>query len=265
MLSLTHSAQFPARDDSDSTIRSLVQSPRQTVAHFRTMDPFSAETLMTHTSGYATLSKFYEIRDAPVTKDNPPPQMRAQAAPILTALIESASDGIHGGLYDDSVESAVPVDALLLLLGETLPLMGGEHPVFSAEQLFVILKAAEDLDTVSVRIRVRVEEAFHKAASAANGTVSASQSITLGSGVLDGSSAFSMIGSELLRSGSRASQTTNGNGDSGVLVPKPFPVRGWDWRAGLRSGVSAADLLEVVRLQASKELAACWTVTPGAE
>lgn len=42
------------------------------------------------------------------------------AATALLAVINSAADNIHGGLYDKERASVVPVDGLLALLGEAL-------------------------------------------------------------------------------------------------------------------------------------------------
>lgn len=77
-------------------------------------------------SGYATLRRFYEIRDEAINlekgqkpKYRPLARKRA-AADALVAVIRSASDSIYGGLYDQDRDSAVQVDGLLALLGEAL-------------------------------------------------------------------------------------------------------------------------------------------------
>lgn len=96
-------------------------------------------------SGYATLRRFYDLRDADTVKDAAeadvqddveaaarkpgmlrPLARKREAARALMAVIESAADSIHGGLYDPENESVVQVDALMALLCEALPLMNRE-------------------------------------------------------------------------------------------------------------------------------------------
>ena len=91
------------------------------------MDPKAAEMLHTYLTGYATLRKFYDLRDEDVnTKEGQKPTTttphlrKTAAAPALLAVINSAADNIHGGLYDEKRGSIVQVDGLLSLLGEAL-------------------------------------------------------------------------------------------------------------------------------------------------
>ena len=90
------------------------------------MDPKAAEMLHTYLTGYATLRKFYDLRDEEVNgeKDqNPRAKGKARktaAATALLAVINSAADNIQGGLFDENRGSVVQVDGLLSLLGEAL-------------------------------------------------------------------------------------------------------------------------------------------------
>ena len=90
------------------------------------MDPKAAEMLHTYLTGYATLRKFYDLRDEEINLEKgQKPTMRPNARKIaaataLLAVINSAADNIHGGLYDESRASVVQVDGLLSLLGEAL-------------------------------------------------------------------------------------------------------------------------------------------------
>lgn len=83
------------------------------------MDPDAAALLHRYLSGYATLRKFYELRDA---GGQGPEEDRIQpdskAAKCLIAVISSAADNICGGLYDASRDCVIQVDGLLSLLGE---------------------------------------------------------------------------------------------------------------------------------------------------
>ena len=90
------------------------------------MDPKAAEMLHTYLTGYATLRKFYDLRDEETNlKEGQRPTTtlnarRSAAATALLAVISSAADNIHGGLYDENRGSVVQVDGLLSLLGEAL-------------------------------------------------------------------------------------------------------------------------------------------------
>ena len=90
------------------------------------MDPKAAEMLHTHLTGYATLRKFYDLRDEEVNSETDQhPRARAKArktaaATALLAVINSAADNIQGGLFDENRGSVVQVDGLLSLLGEAL-------------------------------------------------------------------------------------------------------------------------------------------------
>lgn len=46
----------------------------------------------------------------------------------LLAVIDSAADSIHGGLYDEQRGSVVQVDGLLALLGEALVFVDRSSP-----------------------------------------------------------------------------------------------------------------------------------------
>ena len=90
------------------------------------MDPKAAEMLHTYLTGYATLRKFYDLRDEEITHEEGqkptvrPNARKTAAATALLAVISSAADNIQGGLYDESRASVVQVDGLLSLLGEAL-------------------------------------------------------------------------------------------------------------------------------------------------
>ncbi len=82
--------------------------------------------LHTHLTGYATLRKFYDLRDEEVNlEQGQRPRLRPiarknAAATALLAVINSAADSIHGGLFDEDRGSIVQVDGLLALLGEAM-------------------------------------------------------------------------------------------------------------------------------------------------
>ena len=124
--SLVHSRAFPAAADLDSQLWSLIKDPKVCLSSIASVDEEAARILQFHISGYATLRRFYEIRDEAVElQDGQRPKFkplarRRMAAKALTAVISSAADNIYGGLYDPARDSAVQVDGLLALLGEAL-------------------------------------------------------------------------------------------------------------------------------------------------
>lgn len=110
----------------DQNLGGLVNRPREALAGIASMDPEAAELLQSLFGGYATMRKFYDLRDEEVQlKDGQKPSLRplarktAAAATLLT-VIASAADNIQGGLYDEETKAVVQVDGLLALLGEAM-------------------------------------------------------------------------------------------------------------------------------------------------
>ena len=89
-------------------------------------DQEAARMLHLYLTGYATLRKFYDLRDEEYNcEEGEKPRLRPlarkrAAAATLIALIANASDSIYGGLYDVSRDSVMHVDGLLALLGEAV-------------------------------------------------------------------------------------------------------------------------------------------------
>ena len=117
---------FPPLSALDENLRALLFTPERSVGQLASMDPKAAEMLHTYLTGYATLRKFYDLRDEDVNLEEGqkatvrPNARKSAAATALLAVINSAADNIHGGLYDESRASVVQVDGLLSLLGEAL-------------------------------------------------------------------------------------------------------------------------------------------------
>ena len=113
------------------------------------MDPKAAEMLHTYLTGYATLRKFYDLRDEDINLEKGqkptvrPNARKIAAATALLAVINSAADNIYGGLYDESRASVVQVDGLLSLLGEAL--------VFVDRMSHRALKSLKTLSLTSTR------------------------------------------------------------------------------------------------------------------
>lgn len=193
-------------------------------------------------SGYATLRKFYEIRDGEASASR-----GRRSAAALVAVVASSDDNIRGGLYDESRDAVVSEDFLLALLGEAMVLVGQSPPALTLEQMDVLLKAVEDLETVGTRVFSSCDEFFRLVLASAQGLKGSTPADLMQSTGGLGGSFVMLSGSSVLAS--RLQRTVG----AGAKVR-----RGWDWRSGLQAGAGAADVLRVLRLGFSRELAGVW-------
>ena len=112
----------------------MIFTPEQNLSQLAQVDPKAAEMLHTYLTGYASLRRFYDLRDEEVTlkegqKSRSRPIARKEAAATaLVAVINSAADNIHGGLYDEDRGAVVQVDGLLALLGEAMIFVNRAYP-----------------------------------------------------------------------------------------------------------------------------------------
>lgn len=237
----------------DQQLASLLTKDRPGFVRLARSDPKAATLLSSNFSGYATLRKFYDLRDQDVSQSPSsntshlrPLERKREAAKALMAVIESAADCIRGGLFDPEVESAIPADALLVLLGETLPLLSTEQRIFSKNDVYTLLRIVEDFSTAPARIRDRAEDLFRASGSSyrgGGGTDSLKKSksdLSTGSG-----SSYDMLASSVM-----ALSQEHG---------KVQTARGWDWRKGLDgaggASVGSKEVLAVLRLALSQEVA----------
>ncbi|KKY24690.1 putative nuclear pore complex subunit nup85 [Diplodia seriata] len=152
-LCLIHSTAYPAQSDLDERLKALINTPKQTLSHLARSDLEAAQMLSMYLSGYATLRKFYDLRDEEVNLPegkkpaHRPLERKRLAAQALIAVVGSAADSIRGGLYDPDIDSAVQVDGLLTLLGESLPFVTHPKRLLSSFDLSTLMRAAEDLQT----------------------------------------------------------------------------------------------------------------------
>ena len=244
------------------------------------MDPKAAEMLHTYLTGYATLRKFYDLRDEEINLEEGqkptarPNARKIVAATALLAVITSAADNIQGGLFDENRGSVVQVDGLLSLLGEALVFVNRTYhrgansleacrllisaeakSVFSLSQCFALLKAIEDLQTVTPRVYAQCEACFRSTLDAYQGRcVPASSRELLKKTMSSMSSSFSLVGSSMLDS-----ESSNGIGSSRALIKsQEDKKRGWDWRKGLAESAEGADVLRILRLGLAKDIARHW-------
>lgn len=128
-MSLVQSAAYPPTSQLDAQLDKLLNDQRQALNQLARIDVEAAQLIANHLSGYATLRRFYDLRDENEDNDDSrrsglrPFARKREAAKAVVALIESAADTIRGGLYDSEIAAVVQVDTLLALLGEALPLM----------------------------------------------------------------------------------------------------------------------------------------------
>ncbi|KAI9686448.1 MAG: hypothetical protein M1820_010632 [Bogoriella megaspora] len=261
--SLTHSSAFPSAKDLDWRLRAFLHSPRESLAQLANIDDQAAQLLSMYLSGYATLRKFYDLRDEEVEgkrSELRPRERQRRAAEALIAVIESARENVRGGLYDPEAGAIVQVDALLALLGEALVFVNQPARILTTPQLMVLLYAAEDLQTCPSRIYGSANECLRASLSQFLDGASAPlpRQIVLRKSTSNVSSLFSMIGSEML--GSREverSRDERSSEGSGVLVMGDIR-RGWDWRRGLKEGTEGEALLRLLRMGVAEEMAKAW-------
>ena len=254
------SMAYPPAGELDESFQTLIATPRQTMSKLANFDRDVSASLLRHLSGYATVRKFYDLRDQDYLEGSDaslqlrPLARKKEALANLVSLIQSASDSIHGGLFDDSVDTAVPVDGLLVLLGEALPFVNHPKSLLSHSHIVTILKAVEDLSTVSSTISDQCEESFKSAIANVHGSAPPSPRTMLKKSTSNMSgSQFSLIGSEMLKQ----SQAKSSGNSSGVLVQGPVK-RGWDWRKGFERNARGEDVLKILRLGLSKEMSKAW-------
>ncbi|CAG8309243.1 unnamed protein product [Penicillium salamii] len=263
--SLVQSRAYPATAELDEQLRSLMKEPKACLSSIAQIDEEAARILQFYLSGYATLRRFYEIRDEELDLEEgqqpryKPLARRRAAAQALAAVIGSAADNIYGGLYDPDRDSAVQVDGLLALLGEALAFVQQPTPVLTVSQQFTILSAIEDLETVTPRVYAQCAECFHSTLleyqSSTRGEVSdrPSPRSLLKKSVNVNASSFSVIGNDMREARTRSGSGAGSLGSSAVLVGADAE-RGWDWRAGLPESAKGEDVLRMLRLGLARGL-----------
>jgi hypothetical protein len=224
------------------------------------MDGEAAKLLHKMLSGYATLRKFYTLRDEQLDTSKKLSKgslaRNQEAATALLAVISSSDDNITGGLYDEGRGAVVSVDFLLALLGEAMVFVNQPSSFITVSQIDTLLKAIEDLQTVGPRVYSACSEFLQTVVASGQGLKGSSPTDMLRKSVsnVSGTSSFSMVGSSML-----ASQLKQSMSSSGVLV-KGNIKRGWDWRRGISASTTGEDVLRILRLGLAKDLAKAWLV-----
>lgn len=179
------------------------------------------------------------------------------AANALMVIIASAASSIQGGLYDASIETVVQVDVLLPLLGEALIFINQPKRTLTLRHLYDLLAAIEDFETTGALIHGQCEEVLQTTLAAAHGDqkVPAPQSLLQKSTSGLSGSNYSLIGSQDFSADGTSADSSTVLVQGGKLEDGK---RGWDWRRGFPKGAKGGDLLRVLRLGISRELARCF-------
>ncbi|KAL1795282.1 hypothetical protein ACET3X_007098 [Alternaria dauci] len=262
---LIKSIAYPPLDELDESLNSLITSPKQTLTNLASLDSEAASLLSNYLSGYATIRKYYDLRDEGVllkAGEKPahrPMARKRAAANALMVIIASAASSIRGGLYDPEIETVVQVDVLLPLLGEALVFVNQPKRTLTLRHLYDLLAAIEDFDTAPSMIRIQCEEVLATTLLSAH-DVNSSQRLPnphqllskSTSNLTTASSQYSLIGSTDF--GSADGQSTEGS----TVFVKGGRVddtkRGWDWRKGFPKGAKSEDIITVLRLGVAREI-----------
>lgn len=250
-LCLVQSTAYPPEAELDEHLSNLIWSPRKTLTELSRMDVDAAELIHKMLSGYATLRRFYLLRDEGVARAKDSTARRQDAASALLAVIASSDDNIRGGLYDEAREAVVSVDFLLALLGEAMAFVNQPSFTLKISQIETLLKAIEDIQTVGSRIYSACDEFFNTVMASAPGLKGSTPHDLLRKSTsnVSGTSSFSLVGSSMV-----ASQLKQSISGSGMLASGAIK-RGWDWRSGLTVNTSSSDILRILRLGLARDLA----------
>ncbi|KEQ77516.1 hypothetical protein M436DRAFT_35060 [Aureobasidium namibiae CBS 147.97] len=275
-LCLVQSAAFPPQAIIDPQLDALLNDQHATLHQVARQDVAAAQLLASQLSGYATLRRFYDLRDADAAKDaaeaDPgmlrPLARKREAARALMAVIESAADSIRGGLYDPEAQSVVQVDALMALLCEALPLMNQTKQILKTPHLLTLIRAIEDLETITPGIYAQNSAVFSAAINSYLSNSSSPTTLTPSSSTPDLSKSIaglkqSVSWNMVKSSGSIASEQNGNGGDSSAGVMGGYQVqRAWDWRVGAvhmkGKAVQPKDVMRVLRCQVAVEMGKVW-------
>jgi hypothetical protein len=248
--SLVQSTAYPAEKDLDEGFKDLLQKRTETLEKFAKQDLEAAQLLGRMLSGYATLRKFYELRDEEKLDKMSPFKslaVRKQAATALIAVISSSDDNIRGGLYDETRDAVVSEDFLLALLGEATVFINQSPSVITLDQIDTLLKAIEDVHTVGSRVQTVCEEFFGLVLSSGQGLKGSTPADLMKSTGSLGGSSYMMSGSSMLINHMHKSVAGGGKIE-----------RGWDWRRGWPANSKGEDVMGKLRMGLARDLAALW-------
>lgn len=258
-ISLLHSAAMPSSRTIDAKLKSLIGQDRKALTELGHVDLDAAQLLSSNVSGYATLRKFYDLRDQDaLTASGKAPkslERHREAANSLFALLKSAADCIPGGLFDPEAETVIPVEGLLALFGESLPFLGQTKRIFTQQQVFAFLAILEDFVAAPGRIRENAESLL---------------SASLGAYRDENNTGTGPFGKKGKGKKNAKEDLSKSVGSSWELLAESVAIdpqkggkieRAWDWRQGLVHGGIEGKEEEVVKLVREalvREVASGW-------
>ena len=272
---------MPPTPSLDYDLASLLSTERSVLLSLARIDTDAAKLLGGWVSGYAMLRRFYEIRDQDVSasaatslKKMGGLERKREASKALIAVIEAAADCIKGGLFDPEVESVVPVEGMLALLGEVLPLLGaggpyGQGKIVSYKQVLDLMSVVEDFEQISGKFQeaanglLGASMGAYRSESGSGRMVKSKSDLSnvSGSGSFGGSGDWEMLAESSFVMLQSTGSTTSGNSGKGKAVQIE---RGWDWRKGLDavaatgSDVGSKEVLMLLRTALAREVAQRW-------
>lgn len=221
------------------------------MTHIARLDIEAAQLLQKSLSGYATLRKFYDLRDGDLLKPTGTVKTstklrKSQAAIALMAVITSSGDQIRGGLYDRERDAVIHVEFLLALLGEAMVFIDKPDFILTVPQIETLLFAIEDLKSAPSKVYSACANFLRRVLT----TSHALDNETSGSaGLLQNSDkSVNNSGVCIIRNSMLASQPKR------PLREK----RGWDWRESFSEETTGDDLLKLIRFSLAKDLAKAW-------
>jgi len=121
-------------------------------------------------------------------------------------------------------------------------------------QVVAILRAVDDLSTVSPNIFEQCEECLKSALAQSRGLeVLSPHALTKKSTLpMTMSSRFPLIDSAMMRQ-----QAQGGSEDSGAIIKNTIK-RAWDWRQGMEKHAIGQDVLKILRMGLAEEIAQAW-------
>lgn len=256
---LVQSTAYPPEQDLDAYLAKLINTPEKALAEFAAIDYEATEILHKVLSGYATLRRFYLVRDHDSTASNTRGhaglrnKQMTEAASALLAVIVSSHDNIVGGLHDETRGAVVGVDFLLALLGEALAFVNQEDFLLCSDQIHTLLRAVEDLQSVHSRIYTACDDFVATVMASAPGLKGSTPSDMLQKSMSQSNGSFSLVGSSVL-----ASQLKRSMHSSRQLGKNGCINRAWDWRRGLTAATSGHDILRLLRIGLARDLAKSW-------
>lgn len=256
--SLVQSSAFPPDEDLDYHMRTLIDSPLDALTQISVMDSEAARLLHVSLSGYASLRKFYELRDGHLKPRDKAKRCvnarKRQASIALLAVITSSSDHIRGGLYDKENNAVVHVNFLLALLGEAMVFVNQTDFILTVPQIQTLLYTIEDFNCVPSFVYTKCTEFLQTVITSGGALKKSTPAKSQQQSITDlnrMSNNFSPVSPPLV---SKQEQLVKFSGS----LSKNVVERGWDWRDFISTETTGNDLLRLLRLGLAKDLGKAW-------